>query len=94
MACEAGHPEHEKLAFVNRANRKGLDTLIAEATVDCYNDSECVTGFYTMLAEHLATPFQTVVLGADITVTDLELTEDEQIATVCVRPDDTAHPDP
>ena len=33
--------------------------MVAEATVDCYNDSECVTGFYTMLDEHLALPFQT-----------------------------------
>lgn len=22
--------------------------MVAEATVDCYNDSECVTGLYTM----------------------------------------------
>lgn len=29
-----------------------MDAMIAEATVDCYNDSECVTGFYTMLDEH------------------------------------------
>lgn len=71
--------------FVNRSNGTGLGALIAEATVDCYNDSECVTGFYTMLGEHLATPFQTVVLGVDVTVTELELTEDEQIAAVCVR---------
>jgi hypothetical protein len=28
--------------------RADLDALVAEATVDCYNDSECVTGFYTM----------------------------------------------
>lgn len=27
--------------------------MVAEATVDCYNDSECVTGFYTMIDEHV-----------------------------------------
>jgi hypothetical protein len=59
--------------------------MIAEATVDCYNDSECVTGFYTMFEEHLTTPFQTVVLGVDVTVTGVDLTEDDQITAACVR---------
>lgn len=70
---------------VSRSNRAALDALIAEATVDCYNDSECVTGFYTMLEENLAMPFQTVVLGVDVTVVCLDLTEDEQITAVCTR---------
>ncbi len=42
--------------------------MAAEATVDCYNDSECVTGFYTMIDEYLEVPFQTEVLGVDVTV--------------------------
>jgi len=62
-----------------------LDALIAEATVDCYNESECVTGFYTMLEEHLTMPFQTMVLGVDVTVTGLDLTEDGEITAVCTR---------
>jgi hypothetical protein len=67
------------------SKRAALDALIAEATVDCYNDSECVTGFYTMLDEHLVVPFQAVALGVDVTVTSVDLTADEQIAVVCVR---------
>jgi hypothetical protein len=70
---------------VSRSNRVALDALIAEATVDCYNDSECVTGFHAMIEEHLAVPFQTVVLGVDVTVTGVDLTDDEQIAAVCER---------
>jgi hypothetical protein len=62
-----------------------LDALIAEATVDCYDDSECVTGFYTMLEERLALPFQTCVLGVDVTVMDLDLVEGDQIVAVCAR---------
>ena len=65
--------------------RAALDAMIAEATVDCYNDSECVTGFYTMLEDHLAMPFQTVVLGVEVTVTGVDLGEDEQITAVCMR---------
>jgi hypothetical protein len=70
---------------VSRSKRAVLDALIAEATVDCYNESECVTGFYTMLEDNLAVPFQTVVLGVDATVTGVDLTEDEQITAVCTR---------
>ena len=66
-------------------NRAALDALIAEATVDCYNDSECVTGFYTMLEDHLVVPFQTVVLEVDVTVMGVDLTDDEQIVAVCTR---------
>ena len=53
---------------MGRSNCATLDALIAEATVDCYNDSECVTGFYTMLDDNLTVPFQTVVLDVDVTV--------------------------
>ena len=70
---------------MNRSKRTVLDALIAQATVDCYNESECVTGFYTMLEDNIAVPFQTVVLGVDVTVTGVDLTEDGQITAVCTR---------
>jgi hypothetical protein len=44
---------------MGRSSRATLDALIAEATVDCYNDSECVTSSYTMLDDSLAVPFRT-----------------------------------
>ncbi|WP_291408108.1 calcium-binding protein [Actinophytocola sp.] len=65
--------------------REALDAMVAEATVDCYNDSECVTGFYTMLDEHLAVPFRTSVLGVDVSVAKIDLTGDEHVVAVCVR---------
>jgi hypothetical protein len=70
---------------VSRSKPAELDALIADATVDCYNESECVTGFYTMLEDNLALPFQAVVLGVDVTVTDVDLTEAGQITAVCTR---------
>jgi calcium binding protein len=70
---------------VSRSKRAVLDALIAEATVDCYTESECVTGFYTMLEDSITVPFQTVVLGVDVTVTGVDLTEDGQITAVCTR---------
>ncbi|GAF43726.1 hypothetical protein RW1_009_01500 [Rhodococcus wratislaviensis NBRC 100605] len=66
-------------------NRAALAALVAEATVDCYNDSECVTGFYTMLDEHLVLPFQTFVSGTEVTVSGIDLTAEECIAVICVR---------
>jgi hypothetical protein len=59
--------------------------MVAQATVDCYNDSECVTGLYTMLDEHLDMPFQATVLGVDVTVTGIDLTDDDQIVAICAR---------
>ena len=59
--------------------------MIDEATADCYNHSECVTGFYTMIGEHLDVPFPTSVLGVDVTVTHIDLADDEQIVAVCAR---------
>jgi hypothetical protein len=70
---------------MGRSNCATLDALIAEATVDCYNDSECVTGFYTMLDDNLTVPFQTVVIGVDVTVAGIDLTDDEQIMAICAR---------
>ena len=36
--------------------------MIEEATVDCYNESEQITGWFTMIEENLAVPFETIVL--------------------------------
>ena len=58
--------------------------MVTDATVDCYTDSECVTGFYTMIDEHLDVPFQTSVLGAQVTVAGIDLTDDTIVA-ICTR---------
>jgi hypothetical protein len=62
-----------------------LDALIEEATVDCYNDEEQITGLFTMIEEHLALPFQTTVLGMTVTVTRVDLTVSHQIVAICRR---------
>lgn len=62
-----------------------LDALVAEATVDCYNDGEQVTGLFTMIDEHLALPFETVMLGVPVTVTEVDLDGGDRIVARCVR---------
>ena len=62
-----------------------LDALIEEATVDAHDASEQMIGFHTMLDEDLEMPFKTEVLGVEVTVEKLELTDDNQIAVICTR---------
>ena len=62
-----------------------LDALIEEATVDCYNDQEQVTGLFTMIDEHLAVPFDTSVLGMTVTVVKVDLTVHHEIVAICRR---------
>jgi len=65
--------------------RSRLTALIAEATVDAYNESEQRMGFYTMLEEHLDLPFEATVLGVDVVVERVDLTDDDQIVAICRR---------
>jgi len=62
-----------------------LDELIAEATVDAYDESEQMTGFYTMLEEGLAMPFETEVLGVKVTVERVDFNDDQRIVAVCAH---------
>ena len=59
--------------------------MIQAATVDCYNESEEVTGWFTMLEENLAFPFETRVLGVPVTVERIALNDADQIVAVCSR---------
>jgi len=68
-----------------RPSPSQLDRLIAEATVDAYNESEQVGGLYTMMEESLAVPFTTELLGVTVTVVGVYLTEDDRIVAVCRR---------
>ena len=73
-----------------RGRRKSLsnamfDKMIDEALVDAYGESEQMTAFYTMLEDNILVPFQTEMLGVDVTVERIDMTDDEQIVAVCRR---------
>ena len=55
------------------------------ATIDYYNDSEEITGWFTLIEEDLATPFETEVLGAAVMVRQIALNDAGQIVAVCSR---------
>lgn len=68
-----------------RPSKARLDRMVEEAIVDCYNDSEQVTGLYTMIENNLALPFDTTVLGVPVTVEEIDLTQREEIVAICRR---------
>jgi hypothetical protein len=65
--------------------RRELAALIEQATVDCYNESERLTGLFTMIEDNLTVPFSTQVLGMAAKVVAVDLTTDDQIVAVCSR---------
>jgi hypothetical protein len=71
---------HSKLPSIEK-----LEQLIRDAIVDAYNETEQKTGFCVMLEEHLAFPFKTIVLGVEVSVEGIDMTEDGHIVAVCLR---------
>ena len=78
-------PAKKSSNTANRISKARLAAMIEEATVDAYGDSEQTTGWYTMLDEHLALPFETKVLGVVVAVVKLDLRGDNNIVAVCTR---------
>jgi hypothetical protein len=60
-----------------------LDELIEESIVDCYNESEQISGFFCMLEDRLTVPFTTKLLGQEVSVEKIDLTEQNEIVAVC-----------
>ena len=69
---------------MNLSARK-LDKMIEEATVDCYDELEQASGFYTMIEDHLAVPFATQVLGVEVSVVGVEMDDNGSLKAVCER---------
>jgi len=68
-----------------RTDESKFAAMIEQATVDAYDESEQATGWYMMLEEHLALPFETTILGAAVKATKLELRGDNTIVAICTR---------
>ena len=68
-----------------RLSRARLEELVEEATTDAYGESEQATGFLTMMEDNLALPFSTEILGVEVTVEWVDITESDEIIAVCKR---------
>jgi hypothetical protein len=66
-----------------KLSKARLDELVEEATTDAYGDSEQAVGFYTMMENDLAIPFTTQVLGVEVTVERIDMTDADEIVAVC-----------
>lgn len=66
-----------------RISKARLAEMFEEATVDAYGESEQLTGWFTMIDDNLAVPFETTVLGVPVTVERVDLDQSEQIVAVC-----------
>ena len=68
-----------------------LDSLIEEATLDCYGEEECRIGFTTMLEDELRTPFKAKLNGRAVTVTKIDDNDDRTIKVI-VRYEEATFP--
>jgi calcium binding protein len=66
-------------------SKRRLRELVEEAIVDAYNESEQRTGFFTMMEEHLALPFDTELLDVTVSVERIDLTIADEIVAICRR---------
>ena len=60
-----------------------LDALVEQAIVDAYDEHEQLASFHVVIKEHLAVPFQTTVLGVEVTVTKIDLLSGSGIVAIC-----------
>jgi hypothetical protein len=58
--------------------------MVEEATIDCYDEEEQLTGLATMVEDNLEVPFKTTVFGVEVTVTGVIHTSHGLVAD-CVR---------
>ena len=57
--------------------------MIAEATVDCYNDAEMATALLLAIQENRGLPFCTQILGLTMHVTAVDVNEAGEITALC-----------
>jgi hypothetical protein len=62
-----------------------LAEMVEEATVDAYDEGEQAIGWFTVIEENLAMPFEAEVLGVVATVKRFELRDDNGIVAICAR---------
>lgn len=59
------------LTSMTRPGKAALDAMVEEATIDCHDEEDQLTGLATMIEEYLEVPFATRVLGLAVTVTGI-----------------------
>lgn len=60
-----------------------LDEFIGAVTVDCYNDAERATAFYTVFSDEVRFPAAASVMGAAVTVLEIDIGMDGGSLVAC-----------
>ncbi|MCO6008268.1 hypothetical protein NE236_25145 [Actinoallomurus purpureus] len=68
-----------------KPSKAELDALVEQAVVDAYDEYEQLTAFHAVIEQELAVPFQTTVLGVEVTVTKIDLVPGSGIVAICTR---------
>jgi hypothetical protein len=74
-----------KRGRTSRLSKARLAEMIEQATVDAYGESEQTTGWFTMIDENLAVPFETNMPDVAVVVERVTLDETEHIVALCTR---------
>jgi hypothetical protein len=61
-----------KSRSIDKIDKKELDKMIEEATVDCYNEDEAFTGILYTLADNLSFPFKAKVMGESVEIIGID----------------------
>ncbi|MGH3199046.1 MAG: hypothetical protein ACRDNT_24690 [Streptosporangiaceae bacterium] len=77
-------PARSALAPVTELSTAELNAMVEEATIDAHDEDEQLSGFYDMIEDNLAVPFETTVLGVTVTVDGISQTSAGIVAN-CVR---------
>jgi len=80
---KSGSRRHGSGSGARSSSESRLEALIEEATIDCQDREEQDIGFFMMLEEHLDVPFETRVLGLDVIVEEVVLSDAGAIAAIC-----------
>lgn len=70
--------------MAKRSNAE-LEALVEQAVVDAYGEDEQLSAFHVMIEDNLAVPFQTTVLGVEVTVTKVDFRPGSGIVAICTR---------
>lgn len=73
----------------HRVSQERIAELLEEALVDAYGEGEELSGLHTLIEENLAAPFATRILGVDVEVDRVMLSETNEIVAVCRRGKET-----
>jgi len=66
-----------------KLTKERLEGLVAEAVMDCCNESEEATGLYTMIDDNLTFPFLTHLLDREVEVEGLDLNDADEVVVTC-----------